>query len=790
MQFFEIKVDLTLAGFEQRKRVVDCILSFIALVRDHVRRKTLPSYIFDELRQLSTTRFIFSEKGDVVDAAMSTAERMQIFSNPVLYLTGDRVFGKYYEKARARIAAVDDSRDAECNLDTVWINDCHLATQGYLEHFTVSNTVVKVISKVLFPSAVGDSHDVSAPTDDFKISEYYGAKYRIRDVSDYLVGWDRRLASSTINGGNCSTEDIVNMLVSKFSLPERNDLIATEFTLVHVKDEQSRDSDDSAASGPLSEAFTASSFRNEWVRHPPVLLKSTISQSGYELWHKQDIHFNQPKVHVIVNFALPDTLSYSPRLQSLISVFISCFHDAHKSYMYKANLAGLSVRISSSVSGLNLVFSGYTHKMSLFVRSIMEKLQNFALSDDSVQAFNRFKDLYKRQLNSWPSEQSYVHARYYLQLATLTQSFPREQFMAAANSMTFSDLNPAASGKSSFVVKALLSDGSHCTSLVMGSVDSISAGAMMADIRQVFPVSEPIPLHHRLKQKIILYPSSKELGVDGSQCKAHGCILTNKHPNLDNSNNAVIFSFQFPSAKIPTSSPANSIQHEAAIQQSSQLELLADIINQPFFNMLRTQQQCGYIVSSHVSYVDGVYMLSLLVQSSEKSCAELSARIEGFVNYFLRTELQSLTAGKFNAFRNGLITTKLQPDQRLTEQASRFWSEIMVAGNNCSSNDNRPEPLFYRQLDEVEALRRTSLSDIQSFAETLLSADSDERRLVVSQVESGREGESCVDESMANGDLSDSYTEHTEKGFLVPKWTLNYLKIEDAPAFRQSRPVC
>ena len=64
--------------------------------------------------------------------------------------------------------------------------------------------------------------------------------------------------------------------------------------------------------------------------------------------------------------------------------------------------------------------------------------------------------------------------------------------------------------------------------------------------------------------------------------------------------------------------------------QNMQLEMLAQIIREPCFNVLRTKEQLGYIVFSGVRKTAGIYGLTILVQSNRKP-AYLDSRIENFL---------------------------------------------------------------------------------------------------------------------------------------------------------------
>ena len=60
------------------------------------------------------------------------------------------------------------------------------------------------------------------------------------------------------------------------------------------------------------------------------------------------------------------------------------------------------------------------------------------------------------------------------------------------------------------------------------------------------------------------------------------------------------------------------------------LELFSQILKEPAFNVLRTQEQLGYIVFSGVRNVGGITGFQVLVQSTKKP-RYLNHRIEEFL---------------------------------------------------------------------------------------------------------------------------------------------------------------
>lgn len=74
-------------------------------------------------------------------------------------------------------------------------------------------------------------------------------------------------------------------------------------------------------------------------------------------------------------------------------------------------------------------------------------------------------------------------------------------------------------------------------------------------------------------------------------------------------------------------------------------QLLMSIMEDPYYDSLRTKQQLGYLVFSGVKLVEGVSLIYLLVQSAERDPSYLTDRSLEFLEGF-RQELVDLPTSK------------------------------------------------------------------------------------------------------------------------------------------------
>lgn len=104
------------------------------------------------------------------------------------------------------------------------------------------------------------------------------------------------------------------------------------------------------------------------------------------------------------------------------------------------------------------------------------------------------------------------------------------------------------------------------------------------------------------------------------------------------------------------------------------LRLLADLMHEPCFNMLRTKEQLGYIVFCSPWQSTESIGLRVLVQS-EKDPKYLETRINGFLVH-MRETLELMPETEFEEHKRGLAHKWTEKLKNLNEESSRFWNQI------------------------------------------------------------------------------------------------------------------
>jgi insulysin len=104
--------------------------------------------------------------------------------------------------------------------------------------------------------------------------------------------------------------------------------------------------------------------------------------------------------------------------------------------------------------------------------------------------------------------------------------------------------------------------------------------------------------------------------------------------------------------------------------------LLTQILSQPAFDVLRTQEQLGYIVSCTNLTLPGSSEVGLLfVVQSEKKPGYLEERVEAFLDD-MQAQLETMPDEEFASHRSSLEKKWLEANKNLPEEFARYLIQV------------------------------------------------------------------------------------------------------------------
>lgn len=459
--------------------------------------------------------------------------------------------------------------------------------------------------------------------------------------------------------------------------------------------------------------------------HPIIIQNTSLSR----VWFKQDDEFLLPKANLSFEFVSP--LAYlDPVSCNMTYMFVQLFKDAINEYAYAAELAGLRWELSNTKYGMILGIGGYNDKQHVLLDKISEKLTNFKIDP---KRFNILKENYVRGMKNFEVEQPYQHAVYYLAVLLAEQAWTKEELLASAHELTVENVE-------AFIPQIL--SKMHIECLIHGNANKQKALELVH------------LMENRLRSSVSLRPLLPRQ------------LLRNRELRLVDGCN---FVFELSNALHRSSCAEVYYQCNLQSTQSNMLlELLVKIITEPCFNILRTKEQLGYIVSSGIRRTNGAQGLRVIVQS-DKHPEYVDQRVETFIES-MQEYVENMSMEEFERHKEALAAQRLEKPKRLSVLSARYWNEITTQQYN-----------FDRANIEVSFLRTITKNILMDFYKDLIHHSSPNRHKLAVYVVSTAEG--------GAGNLPrTSNTDGVIDGLLPPpSFYERPMKIEDITEFKSSQ---
>jgi len=414
----------------------------------------------------------------------------------------------------------------------------------------------------------------------------------------------------------------------------------------------------------------------EEVRHPTVIKDTALMR----LWFKQDAEFLLPKACILVRIFSP--LAYvNPEHANCNSLFQELFHDFMTEELYPAEMAHLYFSVSPNKYGLTLSLGGYHDKQKVLLTTLLNALADYKVDP---KRFKIFKEIYRRRLKNYASEQPYRHASYNNSVLLTQRYWTKADLLASLDHIEAEDIQDYLRRLFRCVYVECLMCGNLTPQQALDYADTVET-----------------LLVERL--------GSTQCGLaDSEKVKDRQFALQSNSNLFQSIENAV------------HDTTCIETYYQVGLQETKTtalLELYAKLINEPCMNTLRTKEQLGYIVWSGVRRECGVQGLYVLVQGS-RDPAYLNDRIEIFLES-MRTTIAEMPEETFESVRDALIAKLLEKPKKLTSRVNQYWTEITSQQYN-----------FERDIVESEELKGVSKQQILEFYDEHISGKSATRKKV------------------------------------------------------------
>ncbi|KAG4923560.1 hypothetical protein AAZX31_18G052800 [Glycine max] len=399
-----------------------------------------------------------------------------------------------------------------------------------------------------------------------------------------------------------------------------------------------------------------------------------IDEALIKLWYKPDSTFKVPRANTYFRITMKG--GYADVKSCVLSeLFIHLLKDELNEITYQASIAKLETSVTYVGDMLELKVYGFNEKLPVLLSKFFSVSKSFVPTDDR---FKVIKEDMKRALKN-TNMKPLSHSTY-LRLQVLCESFyDADEKLCYLNDLFLDDLKAFIPGLLSQI---------YVEGLCHGNLSKEEAINISKIFKMSFPVN-PLPIELRHAERVICLPSSANLVRDVNV------------KNKSEKNSVVELYFQ-----IDQDFGLGSIKLKALI------DLFDEIVEEPFFNQLRTKEQLGYVVECSPRVTYRVFGFCFCVQSSEYNPVYLQGRIENFLNG-LEELLDGLDGDSFENYKSGLVAKLLEKDPSLTYESNRLWNQIV-----------EKRYIFDLSKKEAEELKNISKHDIVEWYKTYLKPSS------------------------------------------------------------------
>mmetsp|Transcript_101163 Transcript_101163/g.285207 ORF Transcript_101163/g.285207 Transcript_101163/m.285207 type:complete len:581 (-) Transcript_101163:94-1836(-) len=367
--------------------------------------------------------------------------------------------------------------------------------------------------------------------------------------------------------------------------------------------------------------------------------------AGSEVWVSERSRFALPKVELRILLSMPKHLVGTARFEALRRLHVELSSRALERETEAFAYCGLGWSLHSVPEGYQFSVSGYSEHAPTLVELLGERLARPTYLDHKdVDMFQRVKAALLAEVEDMTSLEAYEHASEALTVLLTSSAVGRLEVAAELRNLTRDS-----------VLKYIDDfDHLHLQVLFAGNVNEAIARAMASTLVGKFRIARSVADDQTVKSLVVRVGRQTELHLDVP------------NPIAGDAESAVINVYQY---GVPD------------IAERVRLMMLGQMVRQPIYDTLRTQQQLGYVVFGTMASRLSTMELRVVVQGSKEEPDEVDRRIEAVLQHFGK-ELGKLSVEEFSKWKAASRSALLEEDLNLKQEADRMWGQV-ASGRHC-----------------------------------------------------------------------------------------------------------
>jgi secreted Zn-dependent insulinase-like peptidase len=389
------------------------------------------------------------------------------------------------------------------------------------------------------------------------------------------------------------------------------------------------------------------------------------TQDGFTLWFDHDTSYGSPRGNFYVSIRSPLART-TPKQAVLTDLYAAIVTDQLNAFSYPAQIAGLGFELYDHQRGFTLKISGYTDKQAVLLETILAALR---VPEVTPERFNRLRDNLVRRLRNLALERPYGQAISDLRRLLLDTIWWPDAKIEAAKTVTPEALE-------AFIPQLL------------GSVESVALAHGNYTREEALSLSALVAEELLGNKRIVAVPHGRVIRLAASETRVQ--TLTIDHPD------AVLALYLQGSSR--------------KLSDRARFYLAGQVLNAPFYQSLRTEQQMGYFVLCGAMNMMQVPGLVFVVQSPNQT----PDVIETAMNEFLQSygaSLGIMTDAEFEQHRSSLISDVMRQEEKLRDRSGRYWLEIDREDYEFDSRERLAAAINEVSLDNFRQFFKKSVLD-------------------------------------------------------------------------------
>ncbi|KAH9515388.1 hypothetical protein Btru_014322 [Bulinus truncatus] len=385
---------------------------------------------------------------------------------------------------------------------------------------------------------------------------------------------------------------------------------------------------------PVPNPYIATDFGLKKVRKSTKFPVVVMNDPGIRIWYKKDNKYHMPTAYIYFHF-ISTAISRNPTNVALRDVYLTLLLQMLTETLYNATLAGFEYSIEGTPEGIIFILGGYSEKINLVIRDTIKVFMDFEPKEECFESvLTHLKQVYINELIK-PVELARA-VRYSLLELKDPSLQQRYQHM---NNITF----PMLIDFIDEFYNSLFIEG-----LVTGNIlpqEAIDIGKAAFQI-----------IRHPLTDDRLPKPNMMELPQGDFKCFVSAI-------NKEDTNSCVVQYFQLGMGNV----------YNICLN-----DLLYAAMNEPLFNVLRTEYQLGYSVYCQPTVTHGImgYIIAVESQANKFSMRSIDELMTKFLKDFEKT-LSEIPDEQFNEMIKNQSSIRAAEDADLYDESNNFWQEIV-----------------------------------------------------------------------------------------------------------------